>query len=111
MNAVSAYALVDQRSSRIRLVRSATNSRRITSYLKVVGPRRSSVTQSDVEAARPLAAVLLNGFSSEVDSRDFADDLGDFKPSGCVGNPHAIEIDWLGRNQFACSCLSVPFLT
>jgi hypothetical protein len=85
----------------------------ITSMSKLWGSAawRSSVGDGDVEAARPLAAVPLNRFSSEADSRDFADDLGDFKPSGCVGDPHAIEIDWLGRNQSASSRSPVPFLS
>lgn len=65
----------------------------------------------DIEAARPLAAVALNGFSTKAYSRDFADDLGDFKPSGCISDPHAIEIDWLGSNQSACSRSSALFLT
>ena len=72
---------------------------------------RSWVGHSDVEAAGPLAAVLLNRFSSEADSRDFADDLGDVKPSGCVGDPHAVEIDWFRQDQSAGSRLSVPFST
>ena len=87
--------------------------RRNNGYVKVMGLRGialSSLGHRDVEAARPLAAVLLDRFSSEVDSRDSADDLGDFKPSRCVGDAHAVEIDWLGRNQWACSRLSVPFL-
>jgi hypothetical protein len=75
------------------------------------GMALSWLGHGDVEPARALAAVALNRFASEIDSRDSADDVGDFKPSRRVGDPHAVEIDWLGRNQSAFSRLSVPFLT